>query len=111
MRFLVDTNLPPTVATIIASLGHDAWHTSGVGLERAKDREIWQHAKSNELCIVTKDEDFVLLKAADPDGPCVVWVRIGNAIRRVIEKRISAAWPSVMARLDQGDSVVELREG
>lgn len=42
MRFLVDTNLPPTVATIIAALGHDARHTSDVGLEKAKDREIWQ---------------------------------------------------------------------
>jgi predicted nuclease of predicted toxin-antitoxin system len=40
MRFLVDTNLPPTVAPLIASLGHDAQHTSDVGLERAKDREI-----------------------------------------------------------------------
>jgi predicted nuclease of predicted toxin-antitoxin system len=46
MRFLVDTNLPPKVAMIIASLGHDARHTSDAGLEGAKDREIWQHAKS-----------------------------------------------------------------
>jgi predicted nuclease of predicted toxin-antitoxin system len=58
---------------------------------------------------VTKDEDFVLLKASDPDGPCVVWVRIGNAVRRIIEKRISAAWPSIVGKLNQGESVVELR--
>jgi predicted nuclease of predicted toxin-antitoxin system len=109
MRFLVDTNLPPTVATLIASLGHEAQHTSDIGLERAKDRQIWQHAKSSSLCIVTKDEDFVLLKASDPDGPCVVWVRIGNAIRRILEARISAAWPTTVSKLSQGDSVVELR--
>jgi predicted nuclease of predicted toxin-antitoxin system len=81
MRFLVDTNLPPTDAALITSLGHDAQHTSDVGLERARDREIWQHARSNNLCIVSKDEDFVLLNAAEPDGPSVVWVRIGNAVR------------------------------
>jgi predicted nuclease of predicted toxin-antitoxin system len=109
MRFLVDTNLPPSVARRLGSLGHDAQHTSDVGLERAKDREIWQHAKSGDLCIVTKDEDFVLLRASDPGGPCVVWVRIGNAIRRIIETRISAAWPTIVSKLSQGDSVVELR--
>jgi predicted nuclease of predicted toxin-antitoxin system len=38
MRFLVDTNLPPAVAVLITSLGHDAQHSSDVGLERAKDR-------------------------------------------------------------------------
>ena len=109
MRFLVDANLPPTIAALITSLGHDAQHSSHVGLEKAKDREIREHAKSNDLCIVTKDEDFVLLKASDPDGPRVVWVRIGNAVRRVIEVRISAAWPAIITKLTQGESVVELR--
>jgi predicted nuclease of predicted toxin-antitoxin system len=109
MRFLVDTNLPPTVATLITSLGHDAQHTSDVRLERARDREIWQHAKANNLCIVTKDEDFVLLKTSDPGGPCVVWVRIGNAVRRIIERSISSAWHSIITKLNQGESVVELR--
>ena len=109
MRFLVDTNLPPAVAVLITSLGHDAQHTSTIGMERAKDRDIWRHAKAAGGSIVTKDEDFVLFKAADPDGPTVVWVRIGNALRRVILHRLATAWPTVVAKLDAGESVVEIR--
>jgi len=62
MRFLVDTNLPPAVAVLITSLGHDAQHTSTIGLERATDRDLWRHAKAVGCSIVTKDEDFVLFK-------------------------------------------------
>ena len=40
MRFPVDTNLPPDVAILLISMGHDALHTRDVGLERAKDRDI-----------------------------------------------------------------------
>ena len=61
------------------------------------------------FCIVTKDEDFVLLKTAAPDGPSVVWVRIGNAIKRVLLTRLAAAWPAVVAELDRGALVVEVR--
>ena len=72
MRFLIDTNLPPDVASLLNSLGYDACHTRDIGLERATDRSIWQRAKTDDRCIVTKDEDFVLLSAADSDGPAVV---------------------------------------
>lgn len=109
MRFLVDTNLPPAVARLLVSLGHDARHTSDLGLERAKDRDIWLRAKSDRCCIVTKDEDFVLLKSSDAGGPSVVWVRIGNAVRRIILQRLTAEWPTVMIRLQAGDGVVEIR--
>lgn len=53
MRFLVDTNLPPDNARLLVSLGHDAVHTSDIGMERAKDRDIWRYAAENVLCIVT----------------------------------------------------------
>jgi predicted nuclease of predicted toxin-antitoxin system len=107
--FLVDTNLPPDVAVLLVSLGYAAQHTSQIGLERAKDRDIWRHAKTTGCSIVTKDEDFVLFKAADPTGPSVVWVRIGNALRRVILHKLANAWPAVVAKLDGGETVVELK--
>jgi predicted nuclease of predicted toxin-antitoxin system len=73
MRFLVDTNLPPTLAAWIVAEGYEARHTKDFGLEQAKDRAIWQHAKDNDYCIVTKDEDFVLFQTVDTNGPKVVW--------------------------------------
>lgn len=109
MRFLVDTNLPPAVAEWLVAQGFDAEHTSAIGLEKAADRVIWERARQSGSCIVTKDEDFVLLHAADPSGPSVVWVRIGNAVRRIIVAKLAEVWPSVMAKLEQGEPIVEVR--
>ena len=78
-------------------------------MAQATDRKIWKHAADNKLCIVSKDEDFVLMHAADPTGPSVVWIRIGNTIRRLLLPRLATAWPAVVGRLEQGDTVVEVR--
>ncbi len=87
MRFLIDTNLPPALATWIAARGHEAAHTTALGIESQPDIEIWRHAAITGAIIVSKDEDFALLRAADPTGPKVVWIRIGNAVRRVLLRR------------------------
>jgi predicted nuclease of predicted toxin-antitoxin system len=109
MRFFVDANMPPSLASWLTEQGHDACHAKSVEMERCKDRVIWQYAKERGLYIVTKDEDFVHLSAQDPDGPSVVWVRIGNAVRRVILHRMIDEWPGIAIRLGQGMKVVELR--
>ncbi len=109
MRFLVDTNLPPALATWLVTQGHEAQHTSDFGMEAAKDRSIWDHAKASGACIVTKDEDFVLLRASASDGPPIVWIRIGNALRKVLLARLAAVWPDVIAKIDDGENVIEIR--
>lgn len=109
MRFLVDANLPPALAEWLVSQGHEAQHAHDLGMASAKDRNIWDHAEATNACIVTKDEDFVLLKVAKPGGPPVVWVRLGNAIRRVLLQRFAAAWPAAVAKLEQGEEIIEIR--
>lgn len=109
MRFLVDANLPLAVAEWLVSQGHEAQHVHDLGMAAAKDSAIWDHALATGACIVTKDEDFVLIKAAKPGGPPVVWVRIGNAIRRVLVQRFVTAWPAVQFKLDQGEDIIEIR--
>jgi predicted nuclease of predicted toxin-antitoxin system len=109
VKFLVDANLPPAFVRWLVSVGHEAHHVTDFGLERAGDRMIWQRARDIGACIVTKDEDFVLLQALDPTGPVVVWVRIGNAIRRVLMQRLPALWPAVVAAIERGEWIVEIR--
>jgi predicted nuclease of predicted toxin-antitoxin system len=109
MRFIVDTNLPQGLASWLVSQGHEASHTSDWGMAAADDRVIWKYASDNGVIIITKDEDFVLLKAADPVGPSVVWIRIGNAVNRVLFQRLIGAWPLVTAKLRAGETVVEVR--
>jgi predicted nuclease of predicted toxin-antitoxin system len=109
VKFLVDTNLPAAVSAWLVANGCDAQHTSEIGLEQADDRVIWRHARAAGLCVITKDEDFVLMQAVDPAGPSVVWVRIGNAVKRIMIQRMAIAWPRVIAKLEQGERVVEVR--
>jgi len=78
-------------------------------METAKDRAIWDHAKDIGACIVTRDEDFVLLAAEADVGPSVVSVRIGNAVRRVLLQRLSPVWPVVVSKLQSGEQVVEIK--
>ena len=109
MNFLVDANLPPALARWLASEGHQANHVSDFGLEAMPDRAIWARARELDACIVTKDEDFILLQALDRAGPAVVWIRIGNAVRHVLLQRIPALWPGVVSAIQRGEKIVEVR--
>jgi predicted nuclease of predicted toxin-antitoxin system len=65
VKFLVDANLPPALVEWLTSEGYEAQHVAGLGLENASDRAIWPYAQASSACIVTKDEDFVLLQSLD----------------------------------------------
>jgi predicted nuclease of predicted toxin-antitoxin system len=108
VRFLVDAQLPPALARFLAAAGHHAEHVSDFGLERSSDREIWSKAAALGSVIVTKDEDFVTLRAFQPSGPSVVWVRIGNTTRDTLINVMSSALPAITAALQRGEAVVEV---
>ncbi len=65
MRFLVDAQLPPALARLIAERGHVAEHITDIGPGDAPDRDLWRYALAHQAVIVTKDEDF----AARLDAP------------------------------------------
>jgi predicted nuclease of predicted toxin-antitoxin system len=108
VRFLIDANLPPALAQWLASEGHEAHHVSDLGMEVTPDREIWKQARDMRACIVTKDEDFVLLSALDRTGPAVIWIRVGNAVRSVLLDRLPVLWPEVMSAIERGEKVIEV---
>jgi predicted nuclease of predicted toxin-antitoxin system len=58
VKFLIDNQLPATLAKYLCTKGHDAHHVLDVGLASAEDGEICQYAAEHTLVIVTKDEDF-----------------------------------------------------
>lgn len=82
---------------------------SDLGLEAMPDREIWKRARDLDACIVTKDEDFVLLQALDRAGPAIVWIRIGNTVRSVLLDRLPVLWPAVISAIERGDKIIEVR--
>lgn len=78
----------------------------------ARDREIWDHAVTTGATLITKDEDFVTMRALHNSGPSIIWVRIGNTTNRQLLSRFAAVFPAVfptvLAALTRGETVIEI---
>lgn len=111
MRFLVDAQLPPLLARYLAESGHAAEHVADKGLSAASDRAIWNYASANDAVLITKDEDFITMRAFNANGPAVIWLRLGNTTRRELLARFSAVFPTVLEALRRGETIVEILGG
>jgi predicted nuclease of predicted toxin-antitoxin system len=107
VRFLVDAQLPPALANAFREHGHDAIHVAELGLLTASDQSIWEAAQSQSAVLITKDQDFSLLRAARHDGPSILWIPTGNTDNRSLIERLMRALPSIVAAFQRGDTVVE----
>lgn len=56
--FLVDASLPRAVGDVIRSAGHEAVDVRDIGMATAGDSAIASRARENDLCLITRDEDF-----------------------------------------------------
>ena len=111
MKFLVDAQLPPALARSLAASGHEAVHVADVNLLNARDREIWKVATATGSVLVTKDEDFITMRAlGTASDPAVVWVRIGNTTNRALIGRFMEFFPAILAALKRGESVVQISD-
>jgi predicted nuclease of predicted toxin-antitoxin system len=110
VRFLFDAQLPPALARQIANTGHEASHVSEAWLLKAPDRQIWLHAAASAAVLITKDADFVTMRALNATGPAIIWVRIGNVLRRVLLNRFAGVFPSILSALERGDTIIEISD-
>ncbi len=109
MRFLIDAQLPPALAGVLTAQGHEAEHVEELGLRDAKDSFIWNYAMRNHAVILTKDEDFADWFRRRHNGPIIVWLRIGNAINRVLLDWFLPNLPTILRRIQSGDRFIEVR--
>ncbi len=85
MRFLVDQNLSPRIVALLISEGHDAVHTSGLGLERATDETVLARARNDDRVVISADSDFgTILAATRAERPSVLYIRRSQG-RRVAQ--------------------------
>lgn len=73
---------------------------------RARDRIIWDKAIELDAALVSKDADFVTLRALSRTGPSVVWIRLGNVSRALLLNRIERALPKIVGQIERGEKVV-----
>jgi predicted nuclease of predicted toxin-antitoxin system len=109
VKFVVDHQLPPALARFLETLGHTAFHVRDIGLKTSDDTEIWRHAVTNGLVVVSKDEDFFFLSNAPGAIGKLVWVRMGNCRTPVLLERFRIKIPQIIASFEAGSRVVELR--
>jgi predicted nuclease of predicted toxin-antitoxin system len=108
VQFLIDAQLPPDLAVLLASQGHAAQHVAEFGLTDASDRKIWSHALAIGAIIVTKDSDFADRLNLE-EGPQVVWIRFGNTRKAELRRRLTPLIPQIIAALQRGDRLVEVK--
>jgi hypothetical protein len=76
VKFLVDENLPPRLAKLLATSGHDAVHPRDLNAASAPDSRIMELAADEDRIVVSADTDFgALLAYARATRPSVILVR------------------------------------
>ncbi|MGB9123090.1 MAG: DUF5615 family PIN-like protein [Candidatus Angelobacter sp.] len=109
MKFLVDNQLPASLARYLRNHGHDCQHVLDIGLASASDLEICKYADQEARVIISKDEDFLYL-ANRPDAETrILWIRLGNCRTATLLEAFERFWPLIEASLNAGDRIIELR--
>ena len=86
---------------------HEMDHVTAIGLADASDAAIVEAALDRGAVLVTKDEDFVLLRL--PVRIVLLWLRIGNATNRALQQWLEPRWPTIERMLIAGERFVEVR--
>jgi predicted nuclease of predicted toxin-antitoxin system len=108
LRFLVDAQLPPALASHLAALGHEAEHVNLIERGAAADADIWAYAAEVGAAIISKDEDFAALARGDQAGPQVIWIRLGNTTNRALWSALEPLLPEIVEALQAGERLIEV---
>ena len=57
-RFVLDEDVPRSLAVALRQAGHDASRVQEVGLKGASDREVFDFARSQQAALITADVDL-----------------------------------------------------
>ena len=108
MKFLIDAQLPPSLAAWLRDKGHDADHVMAVSGLDASDSAIWDLAVAGGYVIVTKDRDFVEWARSRTPRARIVWIRLGNMRRDAFQARMDLVWSELAEALASDVTVIEV---
>ncbi|MBT2245361.1 DUF5615 family PIN-like protein [Sphingobium sp. BHU LFT2] len=107
MKFLIDAQLPPALCRWLRDHGYEAVHVSEIDMIAANDVAIAARAEADGAVLVSKDEDFVLLRL--PDRFALLWLRCGNATNKALVTWLEPRWGRIEVLLGDGERLVEVR--
>jgi predicted nuclease of predicted toxin-antitoxin system len=103
VRFLADAGISPETVAFLARLGHDVTHVRTLGMHRAPDRAIVDHARADARVVLTFDLDFGdILAIGVLDSPSVVLLRLSDERSDEVNRRLSAVIAEQAAALESG---------
>jgi len=109
VKFLVDANLPPALARVLTSLGHQAQHVNDLSMSAAIDQDIAAIAIENDQVVITKDEDFVHIHTNTPKNLHMIWLRAGNMRKQALIDWFIPLLDGIIGLIETGNSLIEVR--
>jgi predicted nuclease of predicted toxin-antitoxin system len=93
--FLVDENLPRSLAPRLQASGFAVEDVRDLGLRGAPDTKIFEVARARDRVLLTGDLGFSRLLRSSPKSPAVVLVRLPNewpttAVNDLIERSLAS---------------------
>ena len=111
IRFLIDMNLPRTLAVLLTQNGYRCRHVGDIGLSQATDEEIVEEARLNGEVILTHDMDYgKILAFSGESSPSVIIFRYQTKEPESFLKRILNDLPQIQSGLERGAIVVVERK-
>ena len=108
MRFLIDAQLPPSLAVTLRDYGQEAAHVFDLLPRDARDNVIWLLALDSGYVLVTKDEDFAEWSRLREPAPPVLCLRMGSLKKADLGAKLAPLLPELLERLHAGETLIEV---
>lgn len=86
MKLLLDENLSRRLVPFLQEAYPGSSQVVLLGLERADDTAIWNHAAQHDYVLVSQDADFQERSALLGAPPKLIWLRLGNSSKTAVLK-------------------------
>ncbi|MDX2189463.1 MAG: DUF5615 family PIN-like protein [Bacteroidota bacterium] len=117
MKFLLDENIPPSLAVHLQNIGYDSRHIVKIGFKSISDNQIIDIAIQNQETIITLDLDFSeILAFSGQSKPSVVQIRTTKVDYKYLFQILEANLNTLAEDIENGsiisitDNGIRIRE-
>ena len=103
MNFVADAGISPRTVEFLREQGHDVVHVRDIGMQRAKDSEILELARSQDRIVLTFDLDFGdLLALGLNDKPSTIIFRLDDETADSVNTNLLTVLAQTESELQEG---------